>query len=367
MIKGRYIPPQLVEDFIGGLPESVSREVVGSSVLGLPIHLLKLGTGTTKIFMWSQMHGNESTTTKALVDLIPWFLDPKQANFQDFFTLYIIPQLNPDGSKAYTRQNANEIDLNRDAINRTQPESKVLRTYYDRIQPDWCLNLHGQRTVFAAGSMGETASLSFLAPSADTQRTITPARAQAMRMIIALFNELKKDLPNRIGRYDDGFNPNCVGDMFTMLNTPTILFEAGHIPNDYIREEARKYILKAFKVFLKTLLTNSKPSSIKPYFQIPENTKDYVDLMVSNVAIGNKDNCIKNQQIAIQYREELVRDQVEFIPYIVDFGVDLKIRSHRSFILPNHLGQIPLELEKNKTIKHPKFNALFSLKTKKIK
>ena len=42
-------------------------------------------------------------------------------------TLYIIPILNPDGAKAYTRLNANEVDLNRDAQDLSQPESKVLR------------------------------------------------------------------------------------------------------------------------------------------------------------------------------------------------------------------------------------------------
>lgn len=367
MIKGRYIPPQFIEDFIEELPDSVSREVIGRSVLDLPIHLLRLGAGKMKIFMWSQMHGNESTTTKALVDLIPWFLDPKRADYQGFFTLYIIPQLNPDGSRAYTRENANHMDLNRDAIDQSQPESKVLRSLYDRIQPDWCLNLHGQRTLFAAGSMGETASLSFLAPSADSQRTITPARADAMRLIIALFNKLNKDLPNRIGRYDDGFNPNCVGDMFTMLNTPTILFEAGHVPDDYNRERVRKYLLKAFKILLKTLLTDSLPFDTKPYFQIPENSKDFVDLMVSNVTIGNDTNYIKNQQIALQYREKLVKGQVEFIPYLMDFGGHLKFKSHRSIVLPDHLSRIPLELRKNETVKHPKFDALFSLKTKNIR
>ena len=42
-------------------------------------------------------------------------------------TLKIIPILNPDGAQQYTRKNANEIDLNRDAVERVAKESQ----YYD--------------------------------------------------------------------------------------------------------------------------------------------------------------------------------------------------------------------------------------------
>jgi hypothetical protein len=47
----------------------------------------------------------------------------------------------------YTRLNANEVDLNRDSQNLTQPESKVLREIFDLFQPHYCFNLHDQRTI----------------------------------------------------------------------------------------------------------------------------------------------------------------------------------------------------------------------------
>jgi murein tripeptide amidase MpaA len=55
--------------------------------------------------------------------------------------------LNPDGADMYTRLNANEVDLNRDSQNLTQPESKVLREIFDLFQPHYCFNLHDQRTI----------------------------------------------------------------------------------------------------------------------------------------------------------------------------------------------------------------------------
>ena len=43
---------------------------VGKSAEGRTIYLLTLGTGTTKVLLWSQMHGDEPTATMALVDML---------------------------------------------------------------------------------------------------------------------------------------------------------------------------------------------------------------------------------------------------------------------------------------------------------
>ena len=48
--------------------------------------------------------------------------------------------LNPDGADAYTRVNANLVDLNRDAQNLSQPESKILRNAFNKIKPDFILH-----------------------------------------------------------------------------------------------------------------------------------------------------------------------------------------------------------------------------------
>jgi len=103
--------------------------------------------------MWSQMHGNESTTTKAVIDLLN-YLKHDSVNALEIAnqcTLKIIPILNPDGARDYTRVNANQIDLNRDAQDLTQPESRILKEEYDYFRPDFCFNLHDQRTIFNVG------------------------------------------------------------------------------------------------------------------------------------------------------------------------------------------------------------------------
>src|SRR5690606_36642598 len=208
--------------------------VIGQSVLGEPIYSNTIGKGPKKLFMWSQMHGNESTTTKAIFDLLNTVQSGNESikHILNTCTVCIIPMLNPDGAKAYTRVNANEVDLNRDGQVRSQPESQILRSVFDSFNPDFCYNLHGQRTLFSAGTTNKPATVSFLAPAQDEACTVTPTRKIAMEIIAEMNRMLQQVIPNQVGVYDDAFNLNCVGDTFQSENKPTMLFEAGHYYND---------------------------------------------------------------------------------------------------------------------------------------
>ena len=121
---------------------------VGKSVNKLPIFYLKLGNGPIKILVWSQMHGNETTSTRALFDLIT-FINIYGSNYLKKISMHVIPILNPDGSLNYTRTNFNGIDLNRDALVLSQPESILLNEMYHSIKPHFCFNLHDQRSIYS--------------------------------------------------------------------------------------------------------------------------------------------------------------------------------------------------------------------------
>ena len=361
MINKRYLPPAFVGTFLKNLPKGSKIKTIGYSVQKRPISLVSIGDGKTKILLWSQMHGNESTTTKALFDFIPWFLDSSQKAYQKKFTLNIILQLNPDGAAAYERLNAKGVDLNRDALKVSQPESKALQNTYNSFKPDYCLNLHGQRTLFSAGEMGQPASISFLAPSADINRTLTPARIIAMKCIVAIFKGLENDLPDQIGRYDDTFNPNCVGDRFTLLGTPTILFEAGHFPGDYQREVTRTLILKSFKFFFNALLVDKNIYNVNEYLNIPENSKDFVDLLVKEVNIIDQGTLFKSQHLGVRYEEKLVNGEIYFIPFAAVYGDEIEFNAHRTITLPSDLKNIPVIFEVDKPIQIKEFSELFSI------
>ncbi|MEC3908012.1 M14 family zinc carboxypeptidase [Tamlana sp. 2201CG12-4] len=311
----RYITNLHIEPILGNFDDQVVVEIIGNSVLNNPIYGLKIGNGGKKILMWSQMHGNESTTTKALFDLLNTFIGNESTTNEilEACSLYIIPILNPDGALAYTRVNANKVDLNRDAQNLTQPESRVLRQVFESFKPDFCYNLHGQRTIFSAGNISRSATVSFLAPAQDEACTITPNRKVAMEVIGIMNKALQEAIPNQVGVYDDAFNLNCVGDTFQSEDVPTILFEAGHFHNDYEREKTRELIYIAY---IKSLEYISKVEvsgdNYEPYLSIPENEKCFLDIIIRNTKTekGIVD-------IGIQYVEKLSDNIIEFIPEVV--------------------------------------------------
>ena len=359
----RYLPPFAIETFLASL-DSNCRTVLGTSVANRPIESIRIGSGPYKVLMWSQMHGNETTTTKALMDFIPWFLAHSQKAYREAFSLFIIMQLNPDGAHSYTRENTNGIDLNRDALDLSQPESQLLRSAYDAFQPDLCLNLHGQRTLYSAGLGGPSASLSFLAPAADQTRKITPARAQAMQLIATIAAAFAEDLPGAIGRYDDTFNPNCVGDTFTQLGTPTILFEAGHTPNDYQREQTRSYIFKSYRTLFKALLNQTQVSPIENYSALPQNCIEFYDCILENIMIQDQGVLKNGQKLGLSFREVLKDNAIQFQPEMKAYGNTLDFRAHHYLTVPEELQSNTVYFENDNLIKD---KALLNFLFRKIK
>ncbi|SNR47958.1 Zinc carboxypeptidase [Maribacter sedimenticola] len=317
-IKGRYVHYDLINSFLNELPNTFKNEVIGKSVRGEEVRSITFGQGPNKILMWSQMHGNESTTTKAVLDLLRYL--EHNDELKRTCTLRIIPILNPDGARDYTRVNANGIDLNRDAQDLSQPESIILKQQFDSFSPNFCFNLHDQRTIFNVGDTNKPATVSFLAPAFDEERNNSPSRARSMQLIAAMNETLHGLIPGQIGRYDDGFNANCVGDAFQMKGIPTILFEAGHYPDDYSREHTRMYIFNALLKAIATIADNTLDHyKVDEYLAIPENSKQFVDILIYNYPSGKLKGPGIENGIAVQYKEVLENAQLLFKPELHEF------------------------------------------------
>ena len=310
LLSGRYITGEKIAPLLEKSNTFCTVDCIGYSVENRPIHALQIGTGKTRVFMWSQMHGNESTTTKAIFDLLLAFKNGTGISEMDtlleHLTLCIIPILNPDGAYAYTRNNANDIDLNRDAQTRSQPESNILRVVFDQFNPHICFNLHGQRTIYGFEETGTPSVLSFLSPSADVDRSVTLSRKRSMSIITSIYASLSALLPDQIGRYDDSFNLNCVGDTFQHEKVPTVLFEAGHVADDYDREKSREYMFLAIANALMAII-DEKEHIPEDYFAIPEHQKCYCDVLIKNTNKGD---------VGIQYKEILENGTLQFQPLL---------------------------------------------------
>jgi hypothetical protein len=321
-IEGRYLTLESIKPILEQLNTDNQLSVVGESVLKKPIYRYQIGEGKIKILLWSQMHGNESTTTKALFDFLNVLHNGSSlaVDLLHSFTFCCIPMLNPDGAEVYTRVNANEVDLNRDSQNLTQPESRVLREVFDLFQPHYCFNLHDQRTIFGVESTGKPATVSFLAPSYNEEREINESRLKAINLIAGINTVLQKYIPGQVGRFDDSFNLNCIGDTFQALGAPTLLFEAGHFQDDYQREKTRKYVFMALISSFITLSENDiVTNGIGKYLNIPQNKVVFYDFLYKNVKL-NYDGVEKITNFAAQYKEELIEDELFFNAYFVEIG-----------------------------------------------
>jgi hypothetical protein len=321
-IQGRYLTLEHIQPLLDKLNTNNQVKLIGKSVLDKPIYSYQIGSGNTRIYLWSQMHGNESTTTKALFDFIN-VLNSKTEfaeKLLNTFTFYCIPILNPDGAALYTRENANKIDLNRDSQNLTQPESNVLRKVFEEFKPHYCFNLHDQRTIFGAGDSGKPATVSFLAPSYNEEREVNDNRLKAINLIAGINDVLQEYIPGQVGRFDDSFNINCIGDTFQFLGVPTILFEAGHYPGDYNREITRKFVffslISAFKILSENDLVDNR---FYEYLNISQNKVVFYDFMYKNIKI-NYDGIEIITNFVAQYREELIENKIHFNAYIAEVG-----------------------------------------------
>ena len=329
----RYLAPEHIFEALKSLAldTNFSLSVLGNSVEGRSIYGLKFGSGPKRVLLWSQMHGNETTTTKALLHYLQTLVNSDLGNeLAKQLELCIIPMLNPDGAAAYTRLNANEVDLNRDAQDLSQPESRVFREVFNSFKPDLCLNLHGQRSIYGLTGSENPAVLSFLAPAADPERSITPARLEAMRLINSITAVLHEDLGQQIGRYDDTFNSNCLGDYCTQHGVPTILFEAGHYQQDYKRNNTATLIQKAYTVLFNEL-RNSQPiidrdAIVAAYLELPENEINYCDLILKDVLPYEVHD---SKDLYIQYKETLSAGVIRFKAELIGEETPIPEFAHR--------------------------------------
>lgn len=325
---GKWITLKNIEKLFQKHKNSFQINQLGSSEQNRPIYTLQIGSGKKKILLWSQMHGNESTGTKALFDIFNCFTNSKNEVFQSILnecTLLFIPMLNPDGAEVYTRVNANEVDLNRDAVDRSAIESKLLRKTLEEFNPQFCFNLHDQRTIFGVEGTQNPATISFLAPSEEVSRALTKGRKQTMNVIVAMNTLLQKIIPNHIGRYTDEFYPTATGDNFQKLGYNTILIESGHYPDDYQREISRE---NTFYAIIQGVYHISKTKDFtvyESYFAIPNNVKIFYD-----VIHRNEDS---NLDVAYQYQNSILNGK--FVSHLtkVEEKVDLKSKFGHSEIV----------------------------------
>lgn len=307
--------------------ENFNLKEVGLSTNKLSINLLTWGKGPIRIFLWSQMHGDEATATMAIADFLNFVsLATQFQNIIDLLsekcTLFILPMLNPDGAEIFVRRNAMDIDINRDFHSQQSPEGRTLRSLRNEIKPHFGFNLHDQSTLWSTGSTGNPATISLLAPAYDKALSINSTREDAMKVIAVMNSSLKKIIPNHIGRFDDEYEPRAFGDNFQAAGTSTILIEAGGFYNDIEKQYIRKIFFKAMLSGLVSIADESyRKAKIKNYFSIPENKKLHFHILLRNCKL-EKNGIPYMLDIGLCAEEELSLDgrSVNYTYMVTELG-----------------------------------------------
>ena len=287
---------------------------VGRSIQGRPIRAVTFGTGPMSVLLWSQMHGDESTATMSLADIISWFASPapEHAALRDELAtklrIVMIPMLNPDGAELFQRENAVGVDVNRDARNLSTPEARALKSLRDSIEPAFGFNLHDQNARTLTGNNGNQVAIALLAPAADEDRSYGPTRTTARLVAAVIASVLKAEIPGRLAKYSDAHEPRAFGDLMQLWGTSTVLIESGAMPDDAEKQKLREVnviaILSALNAIAEGSWQNADPDA---YESVPTNSRSAVDVLVrggSLVLLGAE---LVRDDVALNYEEPVAR------------------------------------------------------------
>ncbi len=265
-------------------------EEIGRSVQGRPLTAIHVGTGPVKVLAWSQMHGDESTASMALLDIVRWLAatdsDAVRDRLLSGITLTLVPMLNPDGAELFQRHNALGVDVNRDARRLSTPEGRALKELHDRLKPDFGFNLHDQHARTIAGPGGKQVGIALLAPAISEDRRYDDVRSRARLVAARIASNLEHEIPGQVAKYDDAFNPRAFGDLVQTWGTSTVLIESGALAGDPQKQRLRTLnaaaLIDALVAIGEGSYTQALPAT---YESLPENRSISLDLLVRGAQV----------------------------------------------------------------------------------
>jgi hypothetical protein len=231
------------------------------------------------------MHGDESTATMALADLYALVDEkpnhPVVRRILEGATVHTLPMLNPDGAYRFQRQNAQGIDINRDARALATPEARILKDVRDRVEPLVGFNLHDQGVGTRVGTTDRGVAIALLSPPFDHSRAINDVRFRAMEIMGVMIQAMDPLVGNHIARYGDGFNPRAFGDLVTQWGTSTILVESGGWEDDPQKQYLRRVNFVGLVAALEAIATESYVGvGTDAYQGLPGNGRRIGDLVI---------------------------------------------------------------------------------------
>ncbi len=124
--------------------EVLTKSAEGRELFAVYFSKGKFGADKNKIrvLIFAQQHGNEQSGKEAALLLINELLKPENQYLFDRIDFCLIPQMNPDGSEKNKRRNGNDVDLNRNHLILTEPETIALHKLFDKYLFEVTMDVH---------------------------------------------------------------------------------------------------------------------------------------------------------------------------------------------------------------------------------
>ncbi len=229
-------------------------EVIGQSVKGRDLFLAKYlsDPANPTIMFLTQQHGNEQLTTEGTLEVIKHLGSGRMKDVLDNVNILVVPMLNPDGAmgdvdfplddyiasgdRHLTRYNANNKDINRDHVAKSQPEIQALHNnVLSAYDIDYMIDLHHQGARSAVD--GKLVSGSILYPT--TPDVSEEVREGSKRLGAVVYQNVDRTGWGHLGKYVGGTaNTIARNGIAAEYGISTLLFEmrgmSDHSNPDYV-------------------------------------------------------------------------------------------------------------------------------------
>lgn len=224
-------------------------EVIGQSVKGRDLFLAKYESDPANptILFLTQQHGNEQLTTEGALEVIKHLGTGRMKGTLKDINVLFVPMLNPDGAmgdvdfdlsdyiasgdRHLTRYNANNVDINRDHVAKTQPEIQALHNnVLAAYDVDYMIDLHHQGTRSAVdGNLVSGSILYPTTPDVDEQ-----VREGSKRLGSIVYQNVDPTGWGHLGKYVGGTaNTIARNGIAAEYGISTLLFEMRGMSDHY--------------------------------------------------------------------------------------------------------------------------------------
>lgn len=117
---------------------------IGRTVQNRPIHRLDIGAGPHTLMLVSLQHANEPSGREAALELVrdlAYSTDPAVTGYLATHRVVLVSSLNADNA-FWGRNNAADVNLNRDWFKLTQPETRAAHAVLRQVAPTMVMDLH---------------------------------------------------------------------------------------------------------------------------------------------------------------------------------------------------------------------------------